>query len=149
MNRDDYYEWAERAARWGADYLETLEERPVRSQVDPGDIMAMLPESPPDDAEDMETIFSDFERIVPEGMTHWQHRRFFAYFPANAAPVSMIAENLVTVMAAQCMLWQTSPAATEIETRMIDWMRQALGLPGHFQGVIQDSATSATVSVKQ
>jgi aromatic-L-amino-acid decarboxylase len=93
----------------------------------------------------METIFADFERIVPDGMTHWQHPRFFAYFCANAAPVSMIAENLTAVMAAQCMLWQTSPAATEMETRMVDWMRQALGLPDGFQGVIQESATSANV----
>ncbi len=106
----------------------------------------MLPATPPEEGVDMETIFADFERIVPMGMTHWQHPRFFAYFPANAAPVSMVAEQLTAVMAAQCMLWQTSPAATEIEERMIDWMRQALGLPGHFVGVIQDSATSATLS---
>ena len=146
MKRDDYYQWAERAARWGADYLATLHERPVRAQTEPGEIAAMLPESPPEEPVDMETIFADFERIVPDGMTHWQHPRFFAYFPANAAPASMIAENLTSVMAAQCMLWQTSPAATEIETRMVDWMRQAVGLPEGFQGVIQDSATSATVS---
>ena len=145
MNREDYYEWAERAARWGADYLATLEDRPVRAQTSPGDIAAMLPTAPPEDPEDMETIFADFDRIVPDGMTHWQHRRFFAYFTANAAPVSMIAENLTAVMGAQCMLWQTSPAATEIETRMVDWMRQALGLPQGFQGVIQESATSANV----
>ena len=105
----------------------------------------MLPAAPPEEPVDMETIFADFERIVPEGMTHWQHRRFFAYFPANAAPASMIAENLTSVMAAQCMLWQTSPAATEIETRMVDWMRQALGLPEGFQGVIQDTGTTANL----
>jgi aromatic-L-amino-acid decarboxylase len=145
MKREDYYQWAERAAKWGADYLTTLEDRPVRAQTAPGDIAAMLPLSPPEEPIDMETIFADFERIVPDGMTHWQHPRFFAYFCANAAPVSMIAENLAAVMAAQCMLWQTSPAATEIETRMVDWMRQALGLPEGFQGVIQDSATSANV----
>lgn len=145
MKRDDYYQWAERAARWGAGYLSTLDERPVRAQTEPGEIAAMLPAAPPEEPVDMETIFADFERIVPDGMTHWQHPRFFAYFPANAAPASMIAENLTSVMAAQCMLWQTSPAATEIETRMVDWMRQAVGLPQGFQGVIQDSATSANV----
>ncbi len=75
-------------------------------------------------------------------MTHWQHPRFFAYFPANAAPVSVVAEYLVSAMAAQCMLWQTSPAATELETKVIDWLRQALGLPDGFSGVIQDSASS-------
>ena len=145
MKREDYFRWAERAARWGAEYLTTLDERPVRAQTAPGEIAALLPLAPPEEPVDMETIFADFERIVPDGMTHWQHRRFFAYFSANAAPVSMIAENLTAVMAAQCMLWQTSPAATEIETRMVDWMRQALGLPERFQGVIQDSGTSANV----
>ena len=145
MKREDYYRWAERAARWGADYLSTLEDRPVRAQTAPGEIAAMLPEAPPELPEDMETIFADFERIVPRGMTHWQHLRFFAYFPASAAPVSMIAENLTAVMAAQCMLWQTSPAATEIETRMVDWMRHALGLPQGFQGVIQDTGTAANL----
>jgi aromatic-L-amino-acid decarboxylase len=145
MKRKDYYRWAERAARWGAEYLTTLKERPVRAQTAPGEISDMLPVAPPEKQVDMDTIFADFERIVPDGMTHWQHPRFFAYFNANAAPVSMIAENLASVMAAQCMLWQTSPAATEMETRMVDWMRQALGLPEGFQGVIQESGTSANV----
>ena len=145
MKREDYYQWADRAARWGAEYLATLEARSVRAQTAPGEIAAMLPAAPPEAPEDMEAIFADFERIVPDGMTHWQHRRFFAYFSANAAPVSMIAENLTAMMAAQCMLWQTSPAATEIETRMVDWMRQALGLPEGFRGVMQESATSANV----
>ena len=145
MDKQDYFRWAERAARWGAEYLATLEERPVRAQTAPGEIAAMLPTAPPEEPVDMETIFADFERIVPDGMTHWQHPRFFAYFPGNAAPASMIAENLTAVMSAQCMLWQTSPAATEIETRMVDWMRQALGLPEGFLGVIQESATSANV----
>ncbi len=107
--------------------------------------MGLLPASPPELPESVEEIFADFERWVPDAMTHWQHPRFFAYFSANAAPASMVAENLASVMAAQCMLWQTSPAATEMEIRMVDWMRQALGLPEGWQGVIQDSATTANV----
>ena len=99
----------------------------------------MLPEA-------MGAIMRDFEQMIMPGMTHWQHPRFFAYFPANAAPPSMLAEQLVNTVAAQCMLWQTSPAATELEGRMIDWMRQALGLAEGFTGVIQDSASSATLS---
>ena len=80
------------------------------------------------------------------GITHWQHPRFFAYFPANAAPASAIAEQFVSAIAAQCMLWQTSPSATELETRVLDWLRRALGLPEGFKGVIQDSASSATLA---
>tara|TARA_B110000114_G_C15060297_1_gene385095 strand:+ start:26 stop:1261 length:1236 start_codon:yes stop_codon:yes gene_type:complete len=94
----------------------------------------------------MTEIMKDFERVVMPGITHWQHPRFFAYFPANAAPPSMLAEMLVSTIAAQCMLWQTSPAATEMETVMLDWLRQAIGLPKHFSGVIQDSASSATLA---
>ena len=94
----------------------------------------------------METIFADFETIVMPGITHWQHPRFFAYFPANAAPASVLAEYLVSTIAPQCMLWQTSPAATEMETVMLDWLRQSVGLPEGFAGVIQDSASSATLA---
>ena len=92
----------------------------------------------------MEQIFADFEQIIVPGMTHWQHPRFFAYFPANAPPPSVIAEQLVNAMATQCMLWQTSPSATELETRMMEWLCDALGLPSSFSGVIQDAASSST-----
>ena len=124
----------------------TIRSRPVRAPLEPGRRLRALPEAPPEAPEAMEAIFADFERIVMPGMTHWQHPRFFAYFPANAAPASMLAEFLTTTLAAQCMLWQTSPAATELETRMLDWLRQALGLPAAFAGVIQDSASSATLA---
>ena len=146
MKRSEYQMWAERAARWGAKYLADLRQLSVRSQTAPGEIAELLPREPPEEPVPMDAIFADFERIVPHGMTHWQHPRFFAYFPANAAPVSMVAEQLTSVMAAQCMLWQTSPTATEMESRLVDWMRQALGLPPGFKGVIQDTATSATLS---
>ncbi|TYC78064.1 aspartate aminotransferase family protein [Stappia sp. BW2] len=146
MNWTDFAGWSRRVADWAADYHQTLRQRPVRAQVKPGEILNALPEAPPELAEEMEKIFADFEKIVLPGMTHWQHPRFFAYFPANASPPSMLAEYLVTAMAAQCMLWQTSPAATEMETRMMDWLRQAVGLPESFTGVIQDSASTATLA---
>jgi aromatic-L-amino-acid decarboxylase len=123
-----------------------LRERPVRPALSPGAIFRSIEASPPETAEPMDRIFADFEAKIVPGMTHWQHPRFFAYCPANAAPVSVVAEYLVSAMAAQCMLWQTSPAATELETRIVDWMRQALGLPEGFSGVIQDSASSATLA---
>ncbi len=137
MNWDDYSLWAKRIADWGAEYHKTLADRPVRAQTAPGEIAAQLPASPPEGAEGMDAIMGDFERIVMPGMTHWQHPRFFAYFPANASPPSMLAEMLVNTVAAQCMLWQTSPAATEMEGLMIDWLRQAMGLPDGFSGVIR------------
>ena len=145
MNWDEFAGWAKRLAEWGADYHRTLRSRPVRAQVAPGEVLAALPPSPPEAPEDMASVFRDFERIVMPGITHWQHPRFFAYFPANAAPPSVLAEFLVSTIAPQCMLWQTSPAATEMETRMMGWLRQAVGLPEGFAGVIQDSASSATL----
>ena len=146
MNESEFRDWSHKAADWGADYRAGLRDRPVRAQTKPGAIAGQIAASPPETAEAMADIFADFERIVVPGMTHWQHPRFFAYFPANAAPESVVAEYLVSAMAAQCMLWQTSPAATELETRMVDWLRQALGLADGFAGSIQDSASSATLN---
>ncbi len=146
MKWDEFARWGRQIADWGRDYHEGLRDRPVRAKVRPGEIAAQIAPSPPETPQDMTQIFGDFERIIMPGMTHWQHPRFFAYFPANAAPPSMLAEFLVTTIAAQCMLWQTSPAATELETRMIDWLRQGIGLPDTFHGVIQDSASSATLA---
>ena len=146
MDWDEFSHWGKRISDWAADYHKALPDLPVRAQTAPGEIAAQLPQQPPEHAQAMDTIMADFERIVMPGMTHWQHPRFFAYFPANAAPPSMLAEMLVTTIAAQCMLWQTSPAATEVEGVMVDWLRQALGLPDGMTGVIQDSASSATLS---
>jgi aromatic-L-amino-acid/L-tryptophan decarboxylase len=146
LNEDQFRSWSRRAAEWGADYRASLPDRPVRAQSAPGEIFSRIAAHPPEMPESMEAIFADFEETILPGITHWQHPRFFAYFPANAAPASVIAEYLVSAIAAQCMLWQTSPAATELETRMLDWLRQAVGLPDHFAGVIQDSASTATLA---
>lgn len=142
----DYKKWSNKATEWGSNYLLDLKNKPVRPNIEPGSIASLLPDAPPEEAEDPEVIFSDFEKIVPNAMTHWQHPRFFAYFPSNASVASIVAEQLVNTIAAQCMLWQTSPAATEIEEVMIQWLRSALGLPKHFSGTIHDAATTATLS---
>lgn len=146
MDHEELRVWSKRAADWAANYHAGLRERPVRARVKPGEVRSALPSAPPETPEPMESIWEDFERLVPGAMTHWQHPRFFAYFPSNAAPVSMLAEQLANAISAMCMLWQTSPAATEIEQVMVDWMRQALGLAPHFTGTIHDSATTATLS---
>lgn len=146
MQWKDFPKWGKWAADWAADYHANIRKLPVRSQVKPGEIIAQLPASPPENPQPMDQIIADFESIVMPGITHWQHPRFFAYFASNASPAAVLADNLITAMAPQCMLWQTSPAATEMETRMIDWLRQAIDLPPDFSGVIQDSASSATLA---
>lgn len=146
MDYKDLNHWSKRAADWALDYHTGLRDRPVRAQTTQGETAAKLPDNAPEAAEPMERIFADFEAIVPGAMTHWQHPRFFAYFPGNAAPASMLAEQLTAVMAAQAMLWQTAPAATEIEQKMVHWLRDALGLAPHFTGTIHDSATTTTLS---
>ncbi len=146
MDWGNFSQWGHRAADWAAEYHRTLRDRPVRPALEPGKVRAAIPDAPPEAAESMEEIFRDFEDVIVPGMTHWQHPRFFAYFPANAAPISVVAEYLVSSMAAQCMLWQTSPAATELEGKVLDWLRQGLGLPEGFSGVIQDSASAATLA---
>ena len=146
MDWDAFARWAARIAEWGADYHRSLGERPVRAALVPGQTRAALPASPPEQGEDMGRILDDLERVIMPGITHWQHPRFFAYFPANATPPSVLGEFVASILAPQCMLWQTSPAATELETSMLDWLRQGLGLPEGFEGVIQDSASSATLA---
>ena len=152
MTEIDFRTWSRRASEWAADYLEGVGDRPVRPDLEPGDLLSELPSAPPARAESMEAIFADFERLVPDAMTHWQHPRFFAYFQSNAAPAAIVAEQLAAAMAAQCMLWQTAPAATELETRMVSWLGQAVGLPMQdaggegFSGTMQDTASSATLA---
>ncbi|MEJ2028601.1 MAG: pyridoxal-dependent decarboxylase, partial [Maritimibacter sp.] len=146
MDHDELADWSKRAADWARDYHKGLRDRPVRPDIAPGEFRALIEAPCPEHPEPIEAIFDDFTRLVPDAMTHWQHPRFFAYFPANAAPASMLAEQLANAMAAQAMLWQTAPAANEMEALVVDWLRDALGLPDDFTGTIHDSATTATFS---
>ncbi|MBN2135521.1 MAG: aspartate aminotransferase family protein [Acidobacteria bacterium] len=145
MDIKEFRKHAHDFADWMADFLENIESYRVMPETKPGDIKEKLPKSAPEKAEDMKNIFSDFENIVLPGMTHWQHPSFFAYFPANSSPPSVLAEMLTATMAAQCMSWITSPAATEMEEVVMEWLRQMTGLPEGFTGVIQDSASSSTL----
>ena len=136
---------AHEVADWIADYFETVEGYPVRSRAQPGDLLGALPTNAPEQAEPMERILQDFRRLIPPGITHWQHPSFFAFFPANSSPPSVLAEMLTAGIAAQCMLWETSPAANELEARMMQWLQDLLELPSSWRGVIQDSASGATL----
>ncbi len=129
-----------------ADYYEEIEKYPVKSQVKPGEIISRLPDSPPEQPESMHDIMADFEKIIMPGLTHWQHPSFFAYFPANTSYPSILAEMLTSALAQQCMVWETSPAAAELEEKMMEWLKQLCGLPSSFTGVIQDTASASTLA---
>ena len=129
---------------WVADYREHIAEYPVMSRVEPGEIEALLPAAPPLRAEGLAGIEADLERIVLPGITHWNHPGWFAYFPSNTDLSSVLADLVAAGLGPQCMSWQTSPAATEVENVVIDWLRQMLGLSAAFSGVIHDSASTAT-----
>ncbi len=131
---------------WMADYLEEIEKYDVKSIVKPGEITKNLPENPPNSPESIEDIFNDFQSQIMPGITHWQSPNFFAYFPANSSYPSLLAEMLTATLGAQCMVWETSPAAAELEERVLDWLKQMTGIPENFHGVIQDTASTATLT---
>ena len=129
-----------------ADYLDNVTDYPVKSQVAPGDVFGQLQKSIPEHPETLDDIFRDFEKIIMPGVTHWQSPNFFAYFQANSSPQSVLAEMLTATLGLQCMKWDTSPAAAELEERMMEWLMRAMGIPEGWSGVIQDTASTATLS---
>jgi aromatic-L-amino-acid decarboxylase len=145
MDPDAFRRAGHEVVDWIADYLRDIERHPVVPDVRPGDIRRRLPATPPAGAEPMDRLFADFRELIVPGMTHWGHPGFFAYFPATTSPPSILAEMLTAGLGAQCMSWQTSPAATELEQVTMDWLRQMIGLPAAFTGVIQDTASTATL----
>ncbi|WP_405747027.1 pyridoxal-dependent decarboxylase [Streptomyces sp. NBC_01525] len=145
MDPDTFRTLGHQAVDWIADYWQHLADHPVAPPVEPGSIRAQLPSAPPEHGEDFPALLADLERIVLPGLLHWQHPRFFGYFPANASGPAVLAELLSAGLGVQGMNWSTSPACTEVEQQMLDWFVQLLGLPAHFRGtgVIQDTASSA------
>ena len=130
---------------WIAEYLEGSERYPVLARVSPGDVRDALPASAPEAGEPFETIFADFERILVPALTHWNHPGFFAYFASSASAPGVLAEFLSAALNQQAMLWRTSPAATELEEVSLTWLRDLMGLPGAFEGVIYDTASIASL----
>jgi aromatic-L-amino-acid/L-tryptophan decarboxylase len=130
---------------WIAEYLETIEERPVLARVRPGEIAGQLPLAPPDAPEGMDAILRDFADTLVPGTTHWNHPGFMAYFGITGSGPGILAETLAAALNVNAMLWHTGPSATELEERSIDWLRQMLGLPATFHGHIQDTASTSTL----
>jgi aromatic-L-amino-acid decarboxylase len=146
MTPEEFRKHAHELVDWMADYMENVEKYPVKSQVKPGEIFNRLPDNPPQNPESFNLLMKDFEEIIMPGMTHWQSPNFFAYFPANTSPPSILAEMIISTIGAQCMIWETSPAATELEEKMMIWLRDLIQLPSEFEGVIQDTASTSTLA---
>ncbi|MFH1120496.1 MAG: pyridoxal-dependent decarboxylase [Bacteroidota bacterium] len=146
MNALEFRAEAHKMADRIADYFEEISKYPVKSQVKPGEILSQLPGSPPYNPETMAEIMSDFERLIMPGITHWQSPAFHAFFPANSSYPSVLAEMLTAALGQQGMIWETSPAATELEERVMEWLKQMCGLPDYWTGVIQDTASASTLT---
>jgi aromatic-L-amino-acid decarboxylase len=151
MTPDEFRRHGRAVVDWIADYYERIETFPVLSQVEPGQIRASLPAEAPQQGEEFEAILKDVEDLILPGVTHWQSPSFFAYFTANASGPAILGELLSAGLGVQGMLWATSPACTELETHVLDWLADMLDLPARFKsdstggGVIQDSASSASL----
>jgi aromatic-L-amino-acid decarboxylase len=145
MTPEDFRKFGHRLIDWLADYHAGIEERPVMAQVKPGDIKKQLPPTPPEQPETMEAVLADLDRIVMPGLSHWQHPRFFGYFPGNALRAGMLADFVSTGLGVLGLAWQSSPAVTEVEEVMADWVRQMVGLSEMWSGVIQDTASTSTL----
>jgi aromatic-L-amino-acid/L-tryptophan decarboxylase len=145
MDPEEFRKHGKEVVDWIADYLKNSEKYPVLSQMKPGEIKKQLPISAPATSESMKSILADFNRIILPGITHWNHPGFFAYFANSASAPGILGEMLATALNVNGMLWRTSPSATELEEVVTDWLRQMLGLPSEFQGVIIDTASVSTL----
>ena len=133
------------AAAWVASYLEQVGDRPVLARVSPGDIAATLPESPPEHGESLEAILTDVDRLILPGITHWNHPAFFAYFGISGSGPGIVGELIAAALNVNAMLWRTSPAATELEQRTLQWVAEMLGLPTNWFGEIADTASASSL----
>ncbi|GIK60146.1 MAG: aspartate aminotransferase family protein [Ignavibacteriaceae bacterium] len=130
---------------WIADYLNDIEKYPPLSQVNPGDILKRIPESPPQKGEDIENVLKDVDKILMDGITHWNHPGFMAYFNSTSSGPGILAELLTAGLGINGMLWKTSPVFTELERAMMNWFRQMIGLPENYWGIIYDTASTSSM----
>lgn len=146
FNRSDFHASSSKIQNWIKQYLSTIEENPVKSQVTPGEVYKKIEDRIPLKSQSLDDILRDLDEIIMPGITHWQHPNFHAYFPANGSIESLFAEMITAAIGAQCMIWDTSPAAAELEQRMMEWFIDAMKLPTNWEGVIQDTASTATLT---
>src|SRR6266536_908648 len=139
MNADEFRRLGHALVDWIAAYREEIESRPVMSRVQPGEIRAKLPRTPPEQGGGTDELLAMLDRDVMPGITHWNHPAFFAYFPSNTSYASILGDLACAGLGVQGMSWQTSPAATEVEEVVMDWLRQMVGLSDAWTGVIHDT----------
>lgn len=150
MTPEEFRAYGHQLIDWLTEYRERIEDHPILATVEPGDISSMLPEHAPEQAEPFDALIRDLDRVVLPGVTHWQSPNWFAYFPANTSPPSVLAELVSAGLGLQGMLWSTSPVMTELESRVLDWLVELMGLPSSWKstgtggGVIQMSASDST-----
>ena len=145
MDNEEFRRQGHALIDWLADYHAGLAARPVMARTQPGEVRAMLPAAPPEAPEPFAHVIADLDRVILPGLSLWQHPRFFGYFPANALPAGVLGDLVSTGLGVLGLSWQSSPAVTELEEVVLDWMRQMVGLSGGWSGVIQDTASSATL----
>ena len=145
MKNKDFNKYGHKLVDWMSNYFKEIENYPIKPNVKPGDIYKQFPSKAPLNKESFETIFNDFKKIILPGITHWQNPNFHAFFPANNSYPSILAEMLIATLGAQCMMWDTSPSATELEERVVNWLKDELGLPSSWKGVINDTASIGTI----
>jgi aromatic-L-amino-acid decarboxylase len=142
----DFREDGAAALEWAARYLERVNELPVLAQVKPGELTAKLPDAPPEQPEPFSHVLRDLDELLLPALTNWQHPRFFAYFAVTASEPGILAELLAATLNQVAILWRASPASTELELRVVDWVRQLLGLPEGWHGHIEDTASTSTLA---
>lgn len=145
MPAAEFREALHRVADWVADYRESIEELRVSPDIGPGEISARLPQAAPELAVSFSDIFRDFEKLIIPGIVHWGHPAFFGYFGSTTTSAGILGEMLMAALNVSAMTWRTSPSATELETLVLDWLRQMLGLPTDYTGVVYDTASVAVM----
>src|SRR4051794_5875067 len=145
MNPETFRAAAHRIADLMADFLAGVERYPVLPAIDPGSVAERLPPAPPEEPEDLDAILADYASLIEPNATQWQHPGFFAYFASTASGPGILGEMLVAALGQNPMLWRTSPSGTELEQVVVDWLRQALGLPDAFDGLLTDTASMSSL----
>ena len=145
MSTEEFRRFGHEIVDWIADYFERIEELPVLAQIEPGELKAQLPTSPPQVGESMEAILADVDRLIVPALTHWSHPSFFAYFATSTSAPGIFGELLSAAFDVKSMLWRTSPAATELEEVVLDWLRQMIGLDDGMSGFIYDTASVSSM----